>query len=78
MPPQTLDAVLDHGAVAPTLEGTEASANETLDALTAAFVDMAEVTEKLLRDGVASFGSSYDAVLESIEAKCGALAQAAT
>ncbi len=78
MPPQTLDAVLDHGAVAPTLEGTEASANETLDALTAAGVDMAEVTEKLLHDGVASFGSSYDAVLVSIEAKCGALAQAAT
>ena len=78
MPPQTLDAVLDHGAVSPTLEGTGASANQTLDALAAAGVDMAEVTAKLLRDGVASFAASYDAVLASVEAKCGALAEAAT
>ncbi|MCH7607076.1 MAG: transaldolase [Chloroflexi bacterium] len=78
MPPQTLDAVLDHGAVSPTLEGTGASANQTLDALEAAGVDMAEVTAKLLRDGVASFAASYDAVLASVEAKCGALAEAAT
>ena len=76
MPPQTLDAVLDHGAVAPTLEGTGPSARETLDALTAAGIDMDEVTETLLRDGVASFAASYDAVLASVEAKCGALAQA--
>lgn len=78
MPPQTLDAVLDHGAVSPTLEGTGASAKQTLDALAAVGVDMAEVTAKLLRDGVASFAASYDAVLASVEAKCGALAEAAT
>ena len=78
MPPQTLDAVLDHGAVAPTLEGTGAGASQTLDALAAAGVDMAEVTEKLLRDGVASFAASYDAVLASVDAKCGSLAQAAS
>ncbi|MCH8199134.1 MAG: hypothetical protein IIA54_03575 [Chloroflexi bacterium] len=39
---------------------------------------MADVTAKLLRDGVASFAASYDAVLASVEAKCGALAEAAT
>ena len=78
MPPQTLDAVFDHGTVAPTLDGTGAVASQTLDALAAAGVDMAEVTEKLLRDGVASFAASYDAVLASVDAKCGALAQAAS
>ena len=62
--------------MAPTLEGTGPSARETLDALTAAGVVMAEVTGMLLRDGVASFAASYDAVLASVEAKCGALAQA--
>ncbi len=78
MPPQTLDAVLDHGVATATLPGTGPSARETLDALTAAGVDMAEVTGKLLRDGVVAFADSYDAVLASVEAKCGELAQAAT
>ena len=78
MPPQTLDAVLDHGVATATLAGTGPSARETLDALTAAGIDMAEVTGKLLRDGVVAFADSYDAVLASVEAKCGELAQAAT
>ncbi|MCH7481503.1 MAG: transaldolase [Chloroflexi bacterium] len=78
MPPQTLDAVLDHGVVAPALDGTGPSAEQTLDALTAAGINMAEVTEKLLRDGVAAFADSYDAVLASVESKCGELAQAAS
>ena len=78
MPPQTLDAVLDQGVVAPALDGTGPSAEQTLDALTAAGINMAEVTEKLLRDGVAAFADSYDAVLASVESKCGELAQAAS
>ena len=77
MPPQTLEAVLDHGTVAPSLEGTEAGANQTLNALATAGIDMAEVTAKLLRDGVASFAASYDAVLASVETKSSELTGAA-
>jgi transaldolase len=74
MPPNTLEAVLDHGASADSLAGTKRAAESALEALSAAGIDMDEVTAKLLHDGVASFASSYDDVLTSIEAKCGELA----
>ena len=76
MPPDTLQATLDHGVSALTLEGTEQEANATLAALAEAGVDMDAVTDKLLSDGVDAFAGSYRQLLESIEAKCGLLAQA--
>ena len=76
MPPDTLQATLDHGVSALTLEGTGQEANATLSALADAGVDMDAVTDKLLSDGVDAFAASYRQLLESIEAKCGLLAQA--
>lgn len=76
MPPDTLQATLDHGVSALTLEGTDQEANATLAALKEAGVDMDAVTDKLLSDGVDAFAGSYRQLLESIEAKCGLLAQA--
>ena len=76
MPPDTLQATLDHGVSALTLEGTEQEANATLATLKEAGVDMDAVTDKLLSDGVDAFAGSYRQLLESIEAKCGLLAQA--
>ena len=75
MPPDTLQATLDHGVSAFTLDGTEQEANAALAALTEAGVDMDSITDKLLSDGVDSFAGSYRQLLESIEAKCGLLAQ---
>ena len=76
MPPDTLQATLDHGVSAFTLEGTAQEANATLAALAEAGVDMQAVTDKLLSDGVDAFAASYRQLLESIETKCGMLAQA--
>ena len=76
MPPDTLQATLDHGVSALTLEGTEREAQDTLAALKDAGVDMDAVTDKLLSDGVDAFAGSYRQLLDSIEAKCGLLAQA--
>ena len=76
MPPDTLQATLDHGVSALTLEGTQQEAKATLAALKDAGVDMDAVTDKLLSDGVDAFASSYLQLLQSIEAKCGLLAQA--
>jgi transaldolase/glucose-6-phosphate isomerase len=76
MPPDTLQATLDHGVSALTLEGTEREAHNTLAALKDAGVDMDAVTDKLLSDGVDAFAGSYRQLLDSIEAKCGLLAQA--
>ena len=76
MPPDTLQATLDHGVSAFTLDGTEQEANAALAALAEAGVDMDAITDKLLSDGVDSFAGSYRQLLASIETKCGLLAQA--
>ena len=73
MPPATIAAVLDHGSPHPALDGTLQKADATLDALAAAGIDMAQVTAKLLTEGVASFAQSYDAVLAGIGDKCSRL-----
>ena len=75
MPPDTLQAVLDHGTSSPTLEGSGAEATAVLDALRSAGVDMEAVTSKLLTDGVASFANSFNNLLASIDAKCSELAK---
>jgi transaldolase len=75
MPPDTLKATLDHGHSAVTLNSDGAEAQATLAAISGAGIDMEEVTEKLLRDGVAAFAKSYDDVLVSIDSKRNELAR---
>lgn len=69
MPPATLDALLDHGVTAPTLEEGVDDARATADALRRAGITMEEVTQKLLADGVKSFADSYDNLLANIQNK---------
>ena len=73
MPPATVQATLDHGVMRSALEGSEAQADAARRALKEAGVDMAQVTNQLLVEGVASFAKSYDAMVASIEAKCSKL-----
>lgn len=77
LPPNTLDAFLDHGSVAQTLtDGVEAARND-MTALAAAGVDIDEVTDELLAAGVASFTDSFVKLMANIRAKCDSLAAAA-
>jgi transaldolase / glucose-6-phosphate isomerase len=69
MPPATVTAVLEHGTPMVTIEGAAPSAQDGLDALAKAGIDMDAVTSKLLADGVHSFAQSYAAVLDSVWAK---------
>ncbi len=73
MPPATLDSYLDHGSVALSLEPAIPEAERTLDALEAAGVSMAEVTDKLLADGVKAFADSFVTLLANVEEKKAAL-----
>ncbi|MEX2430486.1 MAG: bifunctional transaldolase/phosoglucose isomerase [Dehalococcoidia bacterium] len=73
MPPQTLEAVLDHGNPTPSLQGTGNEAAEALGRLRDAGIDMEEVAGKLLAEGVDAFAKSYRALLGTIEQKCGQL-----
>ena len=69
MPEATLRAFLDHGVASPRLGEDPQAARDTLDALSAAGVDMDEVTAGLLVDGVKQFADSFDALLANVEEK---------
>jgi transaldolase len=69
VPPATLDAFLDHGAVGPSLgEGLEAAEGQ-LSELAALGVDLDAITETLERQGVESFSQSYRSLLAIVAAR---------
>ena len=53
---------------------TEGSGEEVLLAIRAAGVDLTAVTGQLLRDGVKSFGDSYDALVRAVAERSSELA----
>jgi transaldolase/glucose-6-phosphate isomerase len=69
IPPATLEAFLDHGTVAATLESEMDEAREQLAQLADLGVDLEAVTEKLQEDGVASFANAFDSLMSSITDK---------
>lgn len=67
MPPQTLDALLDHGSVVPdTVENDLAGANEVMRALRDAQISLFDVTEQLQNEGLTLFSDSFAALLGAI------------
>jgi transaldolase len=73
MPPATIEAFRDHGVVARTVDSDMAGADRTMQDIEAAGVDFNDVTEQLLREGIASFQKSYDSLLAGLERKRHAL-----
>jgi transaldolase len=73
MPPQTIDAFRDHGVVARTVDANVDAAQRTIDTLEQNGISMRDVTDKLLRDGLASFEKSFDTLLAGLEKKTKAL-----
>lgn len=69
VPPATLDALQDHAVVALTIEQGLDEARAHLAELAALGIDMHAVTEQLLREGVAAFAKSFEALMESIALK---------
>ncbi len=69
VPPATLDAFLDHGTVASTLDADHEKANEQLEQLARLGVDLEEITEKLQVDGVTAFTDSYKSLRKAIAEK---------
>lgn len=68
-PTKTIEAFLDHGTVARTVDADYASAHKTMEELANIGVDIDAITAKLEEDGIASFMTSYDDLLESVENK---------
>jgi transaldolase len=78
LPPATLEAFKDHGRVTRTLDTPEAleRARQTMRALQEVGIDMDAVTLQLQREGVKSFGDSYDQLIHTLEERRRALAPA--
>ena len=73
MPDQTVDAWLDHGTLARTVDADPDADREALRALAAAGVDVADVARTLEAEGVASFSKSFDELIQALTDKANAL-----
>jgi transaldolase/glucose-6-phosphate isomerase len=73
VPPATYTAIRDHSRVALTLEKGLDDARRLVAELAEVGINLKAVTEKLQRDGLEAFVNSFDTLVESIEAKRGAL-----
>jgi transaldolase/glucose-6-phosphate isomerase len=69
MPPDTLNAFLDHGGGESTVDLDVAGAEGVLRAIGQAGISMDSVTEKLLTDGVKAFAVSYEKLIAGIQDK---------
>nr|MBA3795450.1 bifunctional transaldolase/phosoglucose isomerase [Rubrobacter sp.] len=69
MPPATLQALLDHATITPTLEPGIEEAHAQLERLAEAGMDLGAITQKLQDDGVASFAESFESLMTSIADK---------
>jgi len=69
IPDSTLEAFEDHGTLTRTVDADLAGARAVMAALTAVGVDVADVTQVLEDEGVASFAKSFDELLGSLDTK---------
>jgi transaldolase len=73
MPPATVEAFRDHGRVSRTVDAHYADANAFFVDLRRAGLDFDNVTDKLLRDGLASFQKSFETLVAGLERKSASL-----
>ena len=72
-PPQTVSAFRDHGKVSETLTQDVEGARAALAALTAAGLDMDQVTDDLLCAGLQAFTTAFDRLESGLKAKIAAV-----
>src|SRR5215831_11838057 len=69
VPPATYTGFRDHGKIALTLEADVEQCAALFNQLRGIGIDIKEVTDKLQKDGLAAFVTSFDTLAESIESK---------
>jgi len=74
MPSQTIDALLDHGTVARTVDADPDGAAAVLRQLEDVGIDFADVSAVLEDEGVHSFAKSFDELLQALTDKANSLA----
>lgn len=75
MPPKTIDDFRDHGIVARSVDAHMDQARADLAALAQAGIDLDDVTDTLLREGIASFEKSFVTLSDGIRTKVAQLRQ---
>lgn len=73
LPDNTIEAFVDHGTVARTIDVDVDDAHHVWAQLAAVGVDMDDVAAKLEREGVASFIKSFDDLIEALDQKAAQL-----
>ena len=69
LPPATLEAFLDHGQVAPTVETDLDGVKARSSKLAQLGIDLDAITNKVLDEGVAAFAKSFEGLIASIAEK---------
>jgi len=70
VPPATIEAFLDHGTVALTLEVGLEEARAQLNRLADLGIDLEVIMQQLQDDGVAAFAQAFESLLASVGEKC--------
>jgi transaldolase len=73
LPDATIDAFLDHGTVARTVDTDPDAARRALETLGDVGIDVADVARTLEDEGVASFAKSFDELIQALTDKANAL-----
>ncbi len=74
VPPETLDAFLDHGCAARTVDANVEEARQHLAQLAELGIDLGDVTTQLMGEGVDAFADSFDELMSGIAEKVAAIA----
>ncbi len=69
VPPKTLEEFMDHGTVALTLESNLDEARARLNSLPELGINLSDVTDELLDEGVENFDKPYDKLIKTITEK---------
>ena len=75
MPSKTIDAFVDHGVIARTVDAGVEEARQAVADLAKVGVDLHAVTAQLEDEGIASFAKSFDSLIGGVEGKRAALAE---
>jgi transaldolase/glucose-6-phosphate isomerase len=73
LPPETLEAFLDHGKADRTVDTGLEQARADMDALEKIGIDLAQVTDTLQKEGVEAFANAFETLMQLIEEKSRAL-----
>lgn len=73
MPDQALQAFIDHGSVARTIDSNVSEAEGVYSALEKLGIDWKFVGQQLEAEGVESFMKSFDSLLDSLQEKANSL-----